>query len=413
MSKDASILTPSSDEQVAWILGYEEEDSKQEAPAIPKEEISKALKSIRFEYKVYGFKSAIFTLQTTLEKYISKPLTNGIVLFILQSLNKSATNADMLDGISALFVNRALNLSRPLEQNNEHIPFIIQSLDHISETATLQDILFKEPALLTGKTQEPISNNDRNTLGNCLVSIQNHWQGIHTIKPDFSATKLAFGQPENTPAIQNHLRKFVEKAEPTGMLIEQRALIERKTTEALKRCYQKDAETPVNIHQAKQAEMIAHWILDAANDNTKALNNLCNVINFSLTQNLLDQPRFHDLPQDTQKAKIETLKERQLELRNTLKLQENERLTELLLLKLMRGSFSPVLKTFLRALIPSITEKPLDALADFVCGGKAEGDISHPYIPGMIRESRILNARMKLHEKLGLLALPKDENSRK
>jgi hypothetical protein len=99
MSKDASILTPSSDEQVAWILGYEEEDSKQEAPAIPKEEISKALKSIRFEYKVYGFKSAIFTLQTTLEKYISKPLTNGIVLFILQSLNKSATNADMLDGI--------------------------------------------------------------------------------------------------------------------------------------------------------------------------------------------------------------------------------------------------------------------------------------------------------------------------
>ncbi len=412
MAEENSILTPSSDEQVAWILGYAEEDSSEESTGIPREEIDKALGSLKFDYKLYGFKSAVFTMQTTLEKYISKPLTNGILLFVLQSLNADKNNKESLDGITALFVNRGLNLSRPQEQNEAFIPFMVQKLEHIHEPEALTNIFFKEPDFIMGTTQEPIAESDKKVLGNCIKVLENHWKSIQHIKPDFSPIKLAFGQMDDAPAIETHLRKFIEKAEPTGMLLEQRALIERKTTEAIKKCYQKDADTPIASGQAKQAEMLAHWILDAQNNNPQALNSLCNVINFALTQNLLDQPRFHDLPQDMQKDKIELLKARQAELRKALRLQENERLTELLLLKFIVGNFAPVLKAFLRALIPSIAEDSLNAGADFICGAKPEGDISHPHVPGMIRESRILNARMNLHKKLGLLALPTEENSR-
>ena len=412
MAEENSILTPTSDEQVAWILGYEDSGSSESESPIPKEELDKALNGLKFDYKLYGFKSAVFTMQTMLEKYISKPLTNGILLFTLHSLNPKKSNQEVLDGIAALFVNRGLNLSKPQEQNEAYIPFMVQKLHHLCETNVLQNIFFKEPNFIMGKTQDPISDADKKTLGNCIKVLETHWKSIQNIKPDFSPIKLAFGQIDDTPAIDTHLRKFIERAEPTGLLLDQRALIERKTTEVLKKCYQKEANTPITSGQAKQAEMLALWILDAINDNAQALNNLCNVINFSLTQNLLDQPRFHDLPQDMQKAKIELLKERQSELRKALRLQENERLTELLLLKFMEGNFAPVLKAFLRALIPSIQDSTLDAGANFICGTKPEGDISHPHIPGMIRESRILNARMNLHKKLGLLTLPTTENSR-
>lgn len=418
--KESSILTPSSDEQVAWILGYEAEDnasepktadsksteqSPQTAPE-KQETAPQVLAAIRFDYHIYSFKSAVFKLQTTLENYLSKPLASGLVLYILSSMNPNEDEIDIQHGIAATYINRALRMSRPDTQEADHIPFIVQTLEHLSTPHTIADIFFKAPSFMVGESQAEVSGADAKAMGHAILTIQTQWGHIEALKPNFSPLRLAFGKIAKQEDAWDFTRKYLEKINPTGNLIEQQALLKRKTTEAIKKCYQKDADTPPTMHQAEQAEKIAKWILGTMHNHTDA-QALCNVINFALTQNLMDQPRFHDLPQDLQKEKIETLKARQQELRRTLKLQEHERLTETILKNVMQNNFAQTFKAFMRALVPNINTHALDVAAEFICGKSSASDISHPHIPGMVRENTLLNARMKMHEKLGLLALPK------